>query len=101
MKIHPQIKPSDRLTQAAMGTGTGKGEPARTPRRQRPQADRQQTLKDESVKNSLELPNDRDQATDMTNSQPDPMIEQAGKDVARGLKDTSAALVYDRTYKKL
>ena len=96
-QTNPQTKPPDMLNQPA----TGKGEPAKKPRRQRPQADRQQTLKDESVKSSLELPNDRDQATDMTNSKPDPMIEQASKDLANGLKDTSAALVIDRTYKKL
>lgn len=93
----PQAKPFDKLNQPA----TGKGEPAKAPRRQRPQVGTQQNLKDQSVKNSLELPNDRDQATDMTNAQPDPMIEQASKDVARGIKDTSAALVTDRTYKKL
>ncbi len=63
--------------------------------------DKQKDLKDESVKNSLELPHDRDQAKDMTDRQPDPLIDQAGKDVASGMKDTSKALETDSTYKKL
>lgn len=74
---------------------------SKTPLGQSPQVDKQQNLKDESVKSSLELPHERDQAKDMTNRQPDPTIEQAARDVGKGLKDTSKALETDQTYKKL
>ena len=36
----------------------------------------------------------------MTNHQPDPVIDQAAKDVASGKQDTSRALETDRAYKK-
>ena len=68
---------------------------------QRSQPGKQQDFRDESVKASLELPHERDQAQDMTSPQPDPVIEQAAKDIDNGLKDTSKALETDRTYKKL
>lgn len=55
---------------------------------QRSQPGKQQDFKDESVKTSLQLPHDRDQAQDMTSAQPDPVIEQAAKDIGNGLKDT-------------
>jgi len=79
----------------------GKGQPAKTPYAQGPQVGKHKDLKDESVTNSLELPHDRDEAQDMTNRQPDPLMDQARKDVANGLKDTSKALETDSTYKKL
>ena len=47
------------------------------------------------------MPNERDESVDMTNDVPDPMIEQAAADVARGLQDTSKAVELDRAYKKL
>ena len=37
----------------------------------------------------------------MTNDAPDPVIEQAAVDVAKGLQDTSKAAELDRTYRKL
>ena len=62
---------------------------------------KQPDLKDTSAERHLELPSDRDQALDMTSSQPDPRIEQAAKDVKDGKKDTSKAAETDQTYKKL
>ena len=47
------------------------------------------------------MPNERDESVDMTNAEPDPLIEQAAVDVARGLTDTSKAAELDRAYKKL
>ena len=63
--------------------------------------DRQPDATDGSAQDSLESPNDRDQASDMTNGQVDPHIRQAAKDLERGLQDTSEALETDKTYKKL
>ena len=37
----------------------------------------------------------------MTNSHPDPVMEQAAKDLKDGLKDTSKAPEMDKTYKNL
>lgn len=79
----------------------GKGEPAKTPLGQRSQPGKQQDARDESVKTSLELPHDRDQAKDMTRQQPDALIDQAAKDLGKGIKDTSKAIETDRAYKKL
>lgn len=75
--------------------------PAKNPRAQRSRPGKQDTLKDGAVESSLELPHERDQAVDMTNAKPHPVIEQAGNDVARGLKDTSKGAELDRAYKKL
>ena len=75
--------------------------PAKTPLPQDALAGKHPSLKDQSAEASLETPNERDQATDMTNAQPDPRIEQAAKDVANGLQDTSKALETNRTYKKI
>ncbi|CAM3482690.1 hypothetical protein [Polaromonas hydrogenivorans] len=79
----------------------GKGMPAKNPQPQKPLTGRQPDLKDASVEASLELPRDRDQASDMTSGQTSPLIEQAAQDVKDGLKDTSKAPEMDRTYKKL
>lgn len=93
----PETTPPNTPAQPA----AGKGEPEKTPRRQAPQAGRQPDLRDESVKASLELPHDRDQAQDMTHPQPDPLMEQAAKDIGKGIKDTSKAIETDQAYKKL
>jgi hypothetical protein len=47
------------------------------------------------------LPHERDQAVDMTNAKPNPVVEQADRDVKRGIKDTSKSVEMDRAYKKL
>ena len=64
------------------------------------QTNRQITPKDASVEASLELPSDRDQSTDMTAATPDPLIQQAAKDLKRGLSDTSKGAETDKAYQK-
>ena len=79
----------------------GKGMPAKEPQPQDPMVGKQPDQKDGSAERHLELPSDRDQAPDMTSSQPDPRIEQAAQDVKDGRKDTSKAVETDQTYRKL
>ena len=84
---------------------TGEGMPDRQPRDQAARTEKQDTAKDSAVEASLELPSDRDQSKDMTGSkatdQRSPDVEQASRDVGKGLKDTSKAPEMDATYKKL
>lgn len=89
--------PAAKEPQAA----TSQGLPAKSPRPQSGQTHHQATPKDASVESSLELPHERDQATDMTADAPDPKIKQAAKDVAKGMSDTSKAPELDATYRKL
>jgi hypothetical protein len=80
---------------------SGKGMPAKDP--QEPasgQTGRQITPKDASAEASLELPNDRDQSSDMTAAEPDPQVKQAAKDLKRGLSDTSKGAETDKAYQK-
>ena len=56
---------------------------------------------DAAIKAQLRMPNERDEALDMTNDAPDPLMTQAAVDVARGVQDTSKAAELDRAYKKL
>lgn len=74
--------------------------PAKEPQAQRSLPGKHETPEDSSVKHSLELPNDRDQAVDMTSHQTSPEIVQAAKDNDNGLKDTSKAPEMDKAYKK-
>jgi hypothetical protein len=65
------------------------------------QAGRQITPQDASAEASLELPSDRDQSSgDMTAAEPDPKVEQAAKDVKRGITDTSKGAETDTAYQK-
>jgi hypothetical protein len=73
--------------------------PDKQPQPQQALAGRHQTQQDRSDEASLELPHERDQASDMTGAQPDPKIKQAAKDVASGLSDTSKAGETDKAYK--
>ncbi len=79
----------------------GKGMPAKSPQAQPPQTERRTTAQDASAEASLELPNDRDQSTDMTPATPDPVVKQAAKDVKQGLSDTSKGAETDKAYSKL
>ena len=47
------------------------------------------------------MTNERDESVAMTADAPDPVIEQAAVDVARGLKDTSKGAELNRAYTKL
>ena len=68
---------------------------------QRAKVAKPRTPHDATEEAHLRMPNERDESVDMTNDVPDPMIEQAAADVARGLQDTSKAVELDRAYKKL
>ena len=59
------------------------------------------TPHDAAVEAQLKMPNERDESVDMTPEAPDPMIEQAAVDVARGLQDTSKGAELNQAYKKL
>lgn len=75
--------------------------PAKEPREQRSRPEQPDSPQDASVEASLELPHDRDQSVDMTDDKPDPVVKQGGRDVQRGVKDTSKSVEMDRAYKKL
>ena len=79
----------------------GKGMPAKLAQADRARVGPAQTPHDAAVEASLALPHERDQSTDMTAEQPNPTIEQAHRDVAGGLKDTSKGTEMDHAYKKL
>ena len=74
--------------------------PAKDPQAQRSLPGQHETPEDDSIQGTLELPNDRDQAVDMTGGQNSALIEQAARDLDAGMKDTSKAPEMDRTYKK-
>ena len=59
------------------------------------------TPHDAAVEAQLKMPHERDESLDMTPDVPDPMIEQAAVDVARGLQDTSKAVELNTAYKRL
>jgi len=46
------------------------------------------------------LPHERDQATDMTDGERHPEVEQAYKDLQRGLKDTDRGVPAHQAYQK-
>lgn len=75
--------------------------PARTPLSQRSRPGKHATPADGSVESSLSLPHERDQALDMTSEASDPQVEQAARDLKRGIKDTSKAPEMDQAYRKL
>ncbi|MDR6213603.1 hypothetical protein QE399_001292 [Paracidovorax wautersii] len=47
-----------------------------------------------------QLPHERDQSVGMTDGQPDENVEQAYRDVSRGLQDTDRGPPADRAYQK-
>jgi hypothetical protein len=101
----PENSPENSRTEkieSKSETGTsGKGMPAQTPPAGGGQLGTSENEpRDASGKSNMSLPHERDQWTDMTPDQPDPMIEQASRDLKNGLKDTSKANETDRTYEK-
>ena len=78
----------------------GKGLPAKDPKPQRSLPGQHETPHDSAVNGSLELPHDRDQAVDMTSAKNSPLVEQAAKDLDKGIKDTSKAPEMNQAYKK-
>ena len=79
----------------------GKGMPARQPKPDQAAIERSPTPHDASVEASLSLPHERDQSTNMTADAPDAVVQQAQRDVKRGLQDTSKAPEMNRAYSKL
>ena len=71
------------------------------PPTQRARVGKPPTPSDAAVEAQLKMPNERDESVDMTADMPDPMIEQAAIDVARGLQDTSKGAELNQAYKKL
>jgi hypothetical protein len=55
----------------------------------------------ENEASDAKLPHERDQSVDMTGGTPSREVQQAHRDVSRGLQDTSRAQETDRAYKKL
>ncbi len=94
---NPAPPPLSNPDQAA----TGKGMPKKTPLAQRSRPGKHATPADVSAESSLSLPHERDQALDMTSDANNPQVEQAARDVKRGVKDTSKAPEMDQTYRKL
>lgn len=83
---------------------TGKGVPAKTPHDERDKVDQAPSLEDaadEADEASLALPHERDQSIEMTAKKPDPKMRQAGRDLDRGLQDTSKGPEMNRAYNKL
>ena len=81
-------------------SAAGKGMPAKSARAQAPQTQHPTTPQDSAVEASAQLPHERDQSTDMTAAEPDPKVEQAAKDLKRGLSDTSKGAETDKAYQK-
>ena len=96
-RMPPKNTPLNSTAQPA----SSKGMPAKEPREQRSRPEQPESPKDSAVEASLQLPHDRDQSVDMTNAKPNPLVKQGGKDVERGVKDTSKSVEMDRAYKKL
>lgn len=81
--------------------GHSDGMPAKTPSTGRSRPGQAPTPQDASDESSLALPHERDQASNMTNRQPDPQIQQAARDLKRHLQDTSKSVAMDQAYQKL
>ena len=47
------------------------------------------------------LPHERDETVSMTGGVQSPVVQQAARDVKRGVKDTSGAVEANETYKRL
>jgi phosphoribosylanthranilate isomerase len=54
-----------------------------------------------SDSNKTVMPHERDEQVGMTGGVASPMVEQAARDLKRGIKDTSRSVEADAAYKKL
>lgn len=52
------------------------------------------------LEESPKLPHERDQSVDMTHGNPDAQVQQAYRDVQRGLQDTDRGPPADKAYQK-
>lgn len=55
---------------------------------------------DSAREENPKLPHERDQSVDMTHGQPDGQVQQAYRDVQRGLQDTDRGPPADKAYQK-
>jgi hypothetical protein len=81
--------------------GRSEGMPQKSPAEGRGRTGQADTPADASDEASLALPHERDQSVGMTGDAPDPKVEQASKDLGRGLKDTGKEPPMDAAYDKL
>ena len=79
----------------------GKGMPTKQPKPDQAMVDLAPSPHHAAVEASLSLPHERDQSTDMTADAPDAVVQQAQRDLKRGLQDTSKAPEMNRAYSKL
>jgi hypothetical protein len=80
--------------------GSSEGMTSVTSAKDRPLRDETQALQD-PADTGLALPHERDQSTDMTDAKPDVQVEQASRDLRRGLRDTDKGKPMNEAYKKL
>lgn len=55
---------------------------------------------DSAREESPKLPHERDQSVDMTHGKPDAQVEQAYRDIQRGLQDTDRGPPAEKAYQK-
>ncbi|MEO8022475.1 hypothetical protein [Polaromonas sp.] len=80
--------------------GTSEGMASVKPAKDRPLRDEENVLAD-LADTGLSLPHERDQSTDMTDAKADPQVEQASRDLGRGLQDTDKGKPMNEAYRKL
>ena len=99
----PDSAEAAQHTQAveAVEPGSSEGMPTKTPVRGRSRPGQIVTPQDASDESSLALPHERDQAGNMTATQPDPQLRQAARDLKKKLQDTGNSAVMDQAYQKL
>ncbi len=74
-----------------------------TTKRQAPGPKTQGPLKTDpspATQDKPKLPHERDESVDMTHGKPDAQVEQAYRDVQRGLQDTDRGPPADKAYQK-
>jgi len=80
--------------------GSSQGMNPATPSDARAQPKTEEKLPD-PADSGLALPHERDQTVDMTDGKPDPQVQQAERDLRRGLQDTGKSRPMNATYEKL
>ena len=79
--------------------GSSEGMAAR-PAKDQPRRDETDATQD-PADTGLALPHERDQSTDMTDAKNDALVDQASRDLQRGLQDTDKGKPMNEAYKKL
>jgi hypothetical protein len=97
--ITPPREPARR---PSAGTpGSSQGMPARQASEGRARPGQASSPQDASHEAGLAMPHERDQAVDMTEDTVDPLMDQAQKDLKRGLRDTGKTPAMNAAYQKL